>query len=280
MSLIGSNTTIHTLSAAINTLHAASGKHFALNTTITSLDLGCNRLRDEGACALALNTTITKLDLSVNKVVGSGLVVLAGCTNLKALTLEECVPSNLGDEEVSLDAVKAWAKNTTLKRLELRGYYDFAKGVLPTCGVQDLVVSGTIYTEVAQAIASNTSITRLEANTVWDKPMGILAEKQGLEILIVKETQICAYTALALAGNPSLVSFRIERNLITSSDAAITLVVHCTTLLYVGEGGHKGDIRERIEQNQQRVKDTSHVFIMACELMFGMRKAIRKRLLG
>lgn len=273
------NTSITKLSLAVNSLDPSAGEYLALNTTITDLDLSKNELGDKGAVALAHNTTITKLDISGNNVFDGGLVALAACTSIRTLVLGE-YDDVLNDEQISVAATNAWANNTTLTRLEIDGYDDFTAAIVRTnTTLMDLKLSA-VSVGVGDALVKNTSITALEVYSAWNTSMGKLAKKESLTSLSVHEAQIIEETAIWLTEHANLMSFRVECVLRPSPSAAIALS-KWDAFMYLGEvenGYYVQNMRRRVAQNQQRLKDLKHVFAMACVLVFGLKKAIRKRL--
>lgn len=271
---IRTNTTISTLSVSDNLLTKYCGKFVAHNTVITALDLAGNKLRDEGVVDLAQNSTITNLDISYNVVVREGIEAVARCSSLRKLAIGSC---GGGDYELSQPAMNALVGNTTITRLELDGYSDFAEMLVSTNStVQDLSFLSVVGEGLTQALANNTSITKmsfLEMNCFEE-----LHKWTNLKDLRIQTMWIDYDGVQTLTTNTSLLSLRIEGGIIATPDA-IEALYDCTTLMEIG---HYGDCDERLRQcaaqNRQRVKDSSRIFIMACGLSFGLKKAIRKRL--
>ncbi len=126
-------TTITTLGASLNDIHAEGANALAANTTITSLDLSFNDIGDAGAQALAANTRITKLDLSANDIGNEGAQALAANNTIRHLRVTH---SDIGDR-----GALALSANPTLIEL------DVSFNNIGNAGVQ--------------ALAANTNISRL-----------------------------------------------------------------------------------------------------------------------
>lgn len=287
---VESNSTIRVLSLHDNALDAYACESIARNATITTLDLSHNDLGDAGIVALAHNTTITRLDVGKTNLADEGLISLAQMHSLKDLTLFQGGDLYF-DEGFSEAAATAFARNSTITRLDLTAYEDFTNAfLLGNTSVTDLRLNNAANDDLmdmtmAEALIKNTSITKLFIKDLGETAMSILREHKSLTDISFEHLQIGERTAVTLTDPTCLVSVRVLE-LLRAPMRVLTTLLECEVLLEMGDcevlwltgyEEEKRALKKHVEQNGQRAKDTSRVFIVALGLVFKLKAATLKR---
>lgn len=191
--LLAHNNTLVELDAHYNDMKTEAAKAFSRNNTLRVLDLADNDINDEGAIALATNYTLVSLNISNQDFL---------CTHSTGLT-----------DEVA----KAFAKNTTLKNLDLSFNAIHSEGSIALAHSQTLesldLMGNYLDDQGIAAFSNNKTIRKLDLISQNEKAISgygfiQLAKNRHIEELAINGK--FDYEALHfLSKNPSLRSLTL-----------------------------------------------------------------------
>lgn len=300
---LADNTSITHLNLALNRFTSASCGYLAENRSIKELNVSCNGLMDKGLKTLSLSKTIERLHVHLCASYDEGIVALAtSCPSLRTLALTElkspmdtAILQRLNIEDtmagqLSKAAMEALVNSTSITELRMEGYKEIVVPIVSTSrNLKRLSIFMQFDEELARAALTCTSLTDLDAVDINAGAVHLMAQHQGLERICAKKATVCPEGAAALEASSNFAYFGVTWRLFVSP-AALEALSESTVLMEGGDCYHDrralskikaGDLHKlnnRIAENKQRAQESSRIFVMAIEMAFSLKAAMRKRL--